>query len=109
MGSKLPPLETGTVWKVGSDVEVAWALKAWHGGGYGYRLCEVGKELDEECFQSMHLDFVGNSSLRWGGIGGETLSFDSEARGWQVANLHIRLFLNGMAKALEGNFHEFTL
>lgn len=84
LGSKLPPLETQTVWKVGSDVEVAWALKAWHGGGYGYRLCEVGKELDEECFQSMHLDFAGNSSLRWGGIGGETLSFDSEARGWQV-------------------------
>lgn len=32
----------------------------------------------------MHLDFTGNSSLRWGGLGGQTLSFDSSARGWQV-------------------------
>ena len=31
-GSKLPPLDTDTTWTVGADVEVSWALKAWHGG-----------------------------------------------------------------------------
>jgi len=83
-GSLLPPLETGTTWHTGAAVEVAWALKAWHGGGYSYRLCEVGNKLDEDCFQKMHLDFTGNSSLRWGGIGGQEVSFDSAAKGWQV-------------------------
>jgi len=84
-GSKLPPLDTDTTWTVGADVEVSWALKAWHGGGYSYRLCEVGNELNEACFQKTPLDFTGNSSLRWGGVGGKALSFDSAARGWQVS------------------------
>ena len=84
-GSKLPPLPTGTVWKAGSDVEVAWALKAWHGGGYAYRLCEAGRELDEDCFQKTHLNFTGNSSLRWGGVGGERQYFNSTAKGWEVS------------------------
>lgn len=34
LGSQLPPLETGTTWKLGEHVEVSWATKAWHGGGY---------------------------------------------------------------------------
>ena len=42
LGSKLAPLpesfDEKTTWKAGTDVEVAWALKAWHGGGYSYRL-----------------------------------------------------------------------
>jgi len=83
-GSKLPPLLTGTVWEAGSDVEVSWALKAWHGGGYSYRLCEVGNDLNEDCFQKMHLNFTGNSSLRWGGVGGDQLFFNSTAKGWEV-------------------------
>lgn len=33
LGSQLPPLETGTTWKLGEHVEVSWATKAWHGGG----------------------------------------------------------------------------
>ena len=33
LGSKLPPLPTGTVWTAGSDVEVAFNIKAFHGGG----------------------------------------------------------------------------
>ena len=53
------------VWKAGAAVEVAWNQKAWHGGGYSYRLCPAEKELTEECFQANPLDFVGNSSLRW--------------------------------------------
>lgn len=83
-GSKLPPLPTGTLWTVGSDAEVAWALKAWHGGGYSYRLCEVGNDLNEDCFQRMHLNFTGNSSLRWGGVGGKRVYFNSSAKGWEV-------------------------
>ena len=31
------------------------------------------------------MQFVGNSSLRWGGAGGETLSFDSKGKGWQTS------------------------
>merc|ERR1712232_236203 len=84
-GSKLPPLTTGAVWKAGADIEVAWALKAWHGGGYSYRLCEVGNELNEDCFQKMHLNFTGNSSLRWGGPGGEQTFFNTTELGWDVS------------------------
>ena len=29
LGAKLPPLDSGTTWKVGTAVEVAWTLKAW--------------------------------------------------------------------------------
>ena len=83
-GSKLPPLPTGKTWQAGSDVEVAWALKAWHGGGYSYRLCPEGSTLDEECFQKTHLNFTGNASLRWGGVGGERVHFSPQAKGWQV-------------------------
>lgn len=84
IGSDLPPMPTGTVWTAGDVVEVAWTQKAWHGGGYYYRLCPVGQPLDEDCFQQMPLDFVGNSSLRWGGKGGEQLFFNSSALGWEV-------------------------
>ena len=35
MGSKvLPKAPTGTVWTAGSEVEVAWTHKAWHGGNW---------------------------------------------------------------------------
>jgi hypothetical protein len=33
LGSKLPPMPTGTVWTAGGTAEVGWTLKAWHGGG----------------------------------------------------------------------------
>ena len=33
-GSQLKQAPSGTVWKTGSTVEVAWTQKAWHGGGY---------------------------------------------------------------------------
>lgn len=60
-GTALKPLDTGVVWKAGSEVEVSWQISNHHGGGYAYRLCpaEVGNEtLTEECFQAHHLDFV---------------------------------------------------
>ena len=32
-GSTLKPAPSGTTWTAGTDVEVAWTQKAWHGGG----------------------------------------------------------------------------
>ena len=47
--------------------EVFWKSKAYHRGGYAYRLCKIEKVWDEtsgiteECFQKGHLKFAG----RW--------------------------------------------
>jgi hypothetical protein len=75
-GSALPPQPSGTVWASGSNVEVAWTVKASHGGGYSYRLCPANNTLDEECFQRTPLRFVGQQSMRWGGVGGEQIFFN---------------------------------
>ena len=51
-------------------VEVAWTHKAWHGGGYQYRLCPAGSDLTEDCFQAHPVPFADHTSaLRWGGKG----------------------------------------
>jgi hypothetical protein len=50
-----------------------------------YRLCPADKQLTEECFSKMPLQFVGNSSLRYGGEGGRRVWFDSRARGWETS------------------------
>jgi len=85
LGSKvLKSRPSNTVWKAGDVVEVAWVQKAWHGGGDSYRLAPADGPLTEASFQKMPLDFVGNSSLRWGGVGGEQLFFNSTAKGWEV-------------------------
>merc|ERR1712124_129371 len=78
-GSLLPPLKTGVSWAVGSVVKVAWTVKAFHGGGYAYRLCPANNPggLTEECFQQNHLKFVGESMLRWGGIEGKRKMFNA--------------------------------
>ena len=71
-GSELPRLPSvpAPSWAAGSTVEVAWSHKAWHGGGYQYRLCPVGQTLSEACFQALPLPFADNTSmLRWGGAG----------------------------------------
>ena len=46
-GSALPKLagEAPTVWTAGGTAEVAWTVKAFHGGGYSYRLCPADSEL----------------------------------------------------------------
>jgi len=75
LGSEtLPEKPTGTIWKAGSTVEVAWSLQANHGGGYQYRLCPKGESLTEECFQKTPLKFVGQQTFKW--ANGETLSYD---------------------------------
>mmetsp|Transcript_20430 Transcript_20430/g.53178 ORF Transcript_20430/g.53178 Transcript_20430/m.53178 type:complete len:419 (-) Transcript_20430:197-1453(-) len=87
LGSKvLRAMPTGVTWTAGTDVEVAWTQKAWHGGGYTYRICPADQPLNEECFQKTPLQFVGNSSLRWGGVGGEQVFFNSSAKGWEVSS-----------------------
>jgi len=63
MGSKLPKLDSGVVWKTGSTVETKWSIRANHGGGYQYRLCKAGSNLTEECFQQMPMPFAGNSKM----------------------------------------------
>lgn len=80
-GSKLPPFPTlpseRPVWTAGSSVEVAWTVKAFHGGGYAYRLCPSNSPLTEKCFQAHHLDFVGQSAFRWGGVGGRQIAVNA--------------------------------
>jgi len=56
------------VWPISSVQEVAWSIAANHGGGYAVRLCPIGDEQTEECFQSHHLPFLGDSS--WIKLGG---------------------------------------
>ena len=78
LGSLLPRAPSGTVWKAGSVVEVAWTRKAWHGGGYQYRLCAANRTLDEACFQETALPFAERMSvLRWGGVGGKQHVFNA--------------------------------
>ena len=50
-GSNLKPAPSGTVWAAGATVEVAWTQKAWHGGGYQYRLAPASAPLTEATFQ----------------------------------------------------------
>lgn len=57
-----------TEWKAGTIEEVIWyATFGNHAGGYSYRLCKTPEggisELTEECFQSGHLNFVGDKQL----------------------------------------------
>jgi len=70
LGSELPKAPSSTVWLAGSEVEVAWSHKAWHGGGYQYRLCPADSPLTEDCFQKYPVPFADHTSrLRWGGVG----------------------------------------
>lgn len=50
------------VWKIGTVVEVGWAIFANHRGGYSWRLCPAGEDLTEECFQRHPLDLLGSQT-----------------------------------------------
>merc|ERR1719410_3078930 len=63
MGSELPKLPSGAVWKAGSTVETKWSIRANHGGGWQYRLCPLKSNLTEACFQENPVPFAGDSSL----------------------------------------------
>ena len=61
-------------WVAGDVVEVGWALRFNHGGGYQYRICPAHEALTEECFARHPLVFNGSSDrtssgykqiLRW--------------------------------------------
>eukprot|EP01079_Euglenida_sp_SAG-EU17-18_P004565 gene4565-829_t len=59
LGSKtLPVSPTGVVWKAGSNVTTGWSVRANHGGGYQYRLCPLGEDLNEACFMKIPLPFA---------------------------------------------------
>jgi len=65
-GSKLPEFPTGTIWKAGGTTEAIWQITANHGGGYQYRLCPIGEDLTEECFQRHPLKFdTSRQALQW--------------------------------------------
>lgn len=80
-GSKtLEAALSGVVWSAGRDYEVAWAVEANHAGGYSYRLAPAAGPLTEAEFQKMHLKFVGQQRLRWGGgpaHGGSEIAFNA--------------------------------
>lgn len=55
-----------TKWKAGTAQNISYSLIANHGGGWQVRLCKLSHLLDdtmdEDCFQQLPLEFVGNSS-----------------------------------------------
>ena len=87
LGSKLPAMKpsASATWKAGVAYEAGWTVSAHHGGGYAYRLAPAGGPLTEEEFRKTPLDFVENSTLRWGGDRATELSFDPVAKGWQTS------------------------
>lgn len=75
-GTSLPSVLYKTTWKVGSVVDVAWAIAANHGGGYLYRLCPKDATLTEECFMKTPLKFHGDKQkLVW--FNGDELEIDA--------------------------------
>ena len=83
-GSSLPPMPSQASWKAGVAYEVGWTVAANHGGGYAYRMAPADGPLTEAQFRKTPLDFVGNSTFRWGGDKATELSFDALAKGWQT-------------------------
>ena len=70
-GTLLPPMGTGTQWKIGGTAEVTFTIENNHGGGYAYRLCPAGEPLTEECFMRHHLEFdTGAQGIVYKGMGG---------------------------------------
>eukprot|EP00051_Salpingoeca_urceolata_P027601 m.482333 g.482333 ORF g.482333 m.482333 type:complete len:378 (+) comp22496_c0_seq1:370-1503(+) len=67
LGSKvLNPAPSGTTWRAGQTVEVAWGIRFNHGGGYQYRVCPASENLTEACFEKHPLAFVtGSQQLQW--------------------------------------------
>ena len=64
MGSTLPKLDSGVVWKAGEIVnDVRWSVRANHGGGWQFRLCPAHETLDEACFQRTPVPFAGDSKM----------------------------------------------
>jgi hypothetical protein len=63
LGSTLPKQPSGVVWQVGSVVTTLWSVRANHGGGWQFRLCPLGSEHSEACFQKIPVPFAGNSRM----------------------------------------------
>jgi len=56
-GADLPGQQPA-VWQRGSTQEVAFGINTNHGGGYHYRLCKLGGNVSEACFQRLPLKFA---------------------------------------------------
>lgn len=70
------PNAVTTEWARGSVVEAGWGIRANHGGGYSYRLCQRSEELTEECFQRLPLAFAGEMQhVQWGPNASKRVSF----------------------------------
>ena len=65
LGTILPRLQSGVVWRSGGRAEAKLSVRANHGGGYSYRLCPSNRPLTEACLQEMPLNFSGISWLEF--------------------------------------------
>jgi hypothetical protein len=63
LGSTLPKQPSGVTWKAGDVVETLWSVRANHGGGWQFRLCPLGSELTEDCFQQTPMPFARDSRM----------------------------------------------
>ena len=54
----------------------------------------------------MPLRFVGNSSMRWGGVGGEEVSWNAGAKGWDVDVGTIPAGIDGTTAVLLNGFRQ---
>jgi hypothetical protein len=63
----LPKTGAGPTWSAGMSYEVTWTIEANHAGGYLYRLAPADGPLNEETFNKMPLEFVGQQGFRWAG------------------------------------------
>lgn len=62
LGTSLPETDPSR-WYAGDVVEVAWQIRANHGGGYQYRVCPKWHELGEDCFQAHVLPFTSDKTV----------------------------------------------
>jgi hypothetical protein len=72
------PKKSPAIWHVGAIEEVAWAITANHGGGYSYRLCKLGENVSEACFQRTPLRFAGDK--QWLQYGNTTYQYSKEVK-----------------------------
>jgi len=74
----LLPRKEPTVWRRGSEEEVAWAINANHGGGYSYRLCSLDGVVNETCFRQTVLRFAGG--VQWIQYNNQTYQYDDTVK-----------------------------
>jgi hypothetical protein len=72
-GNLPPHTDNIDMWVAGGTAWAWWSIGANHGGGYQYRLCPKSKNLTNECFEEMPLEFATeNYTIRYSASAGET-------------------------------------